>query len=228
MCGRFTIAVSYDELKSYVLSTFGIDEMRFEADLPRYNVCPRENIIAVINDGNTYRIGQLHWGFIPKGFSMSSIRPINARSETVAEKPMFKEAIRRHRCVILADGFYEWKKDNKRRIPYRFVMKETSLFAMAGLYSVHKTNDGKTESTSLILTTTANTLMADIHERMPVILDQKDIVTWLSRTTKVEDLTFLMRPYNPSKMVFYPVTPQVGHAGFKDVKAIEDLRKKDL
>jgi putative SOS response-associated peptidase YedK len=226
MCGRFTIAVSYDELKSYVSSSFGIDVFAFDADVPRYNVAPGEDVIAIIHDGIKYRIGQLRWGFVPKGKAPSSIKPINARSETVTEKPMFKEAISRHRCVILADGFYEWKKEDSKRIPYRCVMKNPSLFAMAGLYSITQRDDG-TKSSSLILTTKANDLMQDIHDRMPVILDQQGIITWLSRTTQIDDLSLLMKPYEASKMNIYPVTSRIGHAGFKDAKAIEDIRKKD-
>jgi len=215
MCGRFTITLQKKELREYVYEKYQIPTMRDDIQLPRYNVAPGQQVISVLNDGTAYRIGLLQWGFVPFfakdekiGFNM-----INAKSETLIEKPSFKPSFLNKRCIILADGFYEWKREDGTKVPYRFTLTPESLFPMAGLWSSFTRLDGTKLFTCTIITTKANTLMAPIHDRMPVILTDETVSTWLN--PQVNDLSYLsnlLTPYDSSKMSFYRVPTIVGNA----------------
>ncbi|MCK7485019.1 MAG: SOS response-associated peptidase [Bacillus subtilis] len=137
--------------------------------------------MTVLSDGVRYRVGELKWGLVPPfasdpkiGYSM-----INAKSETLFEKPSYRASIAKKRCVILADGFYEWKTEGSQKIPHRIVLKDQKLFAMAGLWSAYQREDGSKLFTCTIITTQANPLVATIHDRMPVILEGANLKEWL-------------------------------------------------
>ncbi|WP_343049835.1 SOS response-associated peptidase [Paenibacillus phytohabitans] len=172
------------------------------------------------------RLGELRWGLVPFWAKDDKIgsRMINARAKTVAEKPAFKRLLKSKRCIIPADGFYEWKKDGTSKQPYRILMTDGSIFSFAGLYDTWEDPEGKKVSTCTIITTTPNSLMADIHDRMPVILRPEDEADWLGRDNDdVESLLKLLKPYDAAKMRAYKVPSAVGNVRNNSKELLEDI-----
>ncbi|WP_248924714.1 SOS response-associated peptidase [Paenibacillus hamazuiensis] len=211
MCGRYTITLTYNEL----LIRFYIDESFPPYHQPRYNVAPGQFVPAIIHDGRKNRLGELRWGLIPSWAKEEKVafHMINARAETLLEKPAYRLPFERKRCLIPADGFYEWKKlGDKDKQPMRIVLKDRGLFAMAGLYDTWISPEGNKISTCTIITTQPNELMADIHDRMPAILRPEDEAMWLNREVRQTDaLQALLRPYPAEEMEAYPVSKAVGN-----------------
>jgi len=204
MCGRFTLTTPSDELAAafpeYVLPK--------NAE-PRYNVAPGQHILVVPNLEDR-RAVMYRWGLIPSWAKDPSIghRMINARAETLAAKPSFRLPFKRRRCLILSDGFFEWKKEGTRRAPYYVRLKQSPPFAMAGLWERWKPPSGDDVLSCAIITTEANPLVRKIHDRMPVILHPEDYNLWLSSEPQVpyESLQKLLVPFPASEMEAYPVT----------------------
>src|SRR5918998_1491873 len=190
MCGRYTLTVPTDKLAA----EFGLDEVR--ADLsPNFNVAPTQSVAVVVAEGGKRRLETLRWGLVPSWADDPEIgsRMINARSETAPEKPSFRSAFRRRRCLIPADGFYEWKRLNGSKQPYYFRIDGGRPFAFAGLWE-NWNKDGEIRSCA-ILTTTANDLVEEVHERMPVILPRDHYDAWLDPGAEEEELAALLVPY---------------------------------
>ncbi|MRN55803.1 SOS response-associated peptidase [Paenibacillus monticola] len=224
MCGRYTITVSMDELMLRYLT----NDATIIHYAPKYNAAPMQYIPAVIHNGSHNKLGELRWGLVPswakddKGGS----RLINARAESLLEKPSFKRLISTRRCLIPTDGFYEWKKQDSNKQPLRIVMLDGGIFSMAGLYDIWVDPEGKKLSTCTIITTTPNSLMADIHDRMPVILKPEDESEWLSRDNyNVPELMKLLKPYATDQMRAYPVSSAVGNVR-NDSKELIDENKE--
>lgn len=199
MCGRFTLTVTWEEL----LSRFLIDpESTNPFHAPRYNIAPTQMVAAVIHDGVRRRIGQLRWGLVPSWArdAASGAKMINARSETLEEKPAYKIPFLRKRCLIPADGFYEWQRTADSKKPHRIGMKNDGIFSMAGLYDIWTAPDGSKLSTCTVITTRPNPLMQHIHDRMPVTLRPEDEELWISRNTSRDDLRRLLEPYPALEM----------------------------
>ena len=206
MCGRFTLTADLDRLEERF--AFRAVNLSF---VPRYNVAPSQPVLTLI-DAQEHRAGFLRWGLIPSWAKDPAIgdRMINARAETVAEKPSFRRALQKRRCLILADGFYEWRKEGKKKTPLFITLKSRDPFAFAGLWETWKSPTGEAIHSCTIITTTPNILMASIHDRMPVILLRKAESLWLDRT--VEDpqaLLPLLMPYPAEEMAAYAVSPLV-------------------
>ncbi|TDG00162.1 SOS response-associated peptidase [Paenibacillus piri] len=222
MCGRYTITVTLEEL----MFRFHLELPTSRYHIPRYNVAPMQMVMAIIHDGERNRIGELRWGLVPswaKDEKMAASM-INARSETLQEKPAFKNLIQRKRCLIPADGFYEWKKEGAAKQPMRIVMKDRRLFSMAGLYDTWLSGDGRKISTCTIITTEPNELMAPIHNRMPAILRPEDESAWLDRhTLDAQQLMPLLRPYDDAEMTAYPVPNAVGNVRNDSADCIADI-----
>lgn len=210
MCGRFTLTVPEEEWVHY----FQIQSVRLKFE-PRYNIAPMQGIPAIISDDSGLRrAGVLRWGLVPPWSSDERIgsKMINARAETIHVKRSFREPLLKRRCLIPADGFYEWKKLGRDKQPHRIVLSSRSLFAMAGIYESWTSSDGRTIHTCSIITTEPNELMSSIHDRMPVILPREAEAVWLDRSLQsIPDLLTLLRPYPASDMRAYPVHPMVGH-----------------
>ncbi|HSM72444.1 MAG TPA: SOS response-associated peptidase [Anaerolineales bacterium] len=208
MCGRFTLTVNPADLQD----TFGdfIFPTKFA---PRFNIAPSQPLLAIPNDGaNTADF--FKWGLIPMWAKDPSIgnRLINARGETVAEKPSFRGSFKYKRCLILADGFYEWKASpgKKTKTPYFIHMKDRKPFAFAGLWDAWESSDGSSIKTCTIITTEPNELMKPIHDRMPVILHTRDYAKWLEASPQApEDLLPLIQSYSADEMSAYPVSTLV-------------------
>lgn len=210
MCGRFSLRVEMEEL----LAFYGLTEMPDNGFswTPRYNIAPGQMIASVIDSPQGRRIGPLRWGLVPSWAKdeKSGFKMINARSETLHEKPAFRTPLVAKRCVIPADGYYEWRSADKQ--PFRVVMKDRGLFSMAGLYDTRIREDGTKLHTCTIITTKANSLTRGIHERMPVILDGEALDLWLDRSvTDTGRLLSLLEPYPSEAMEVYPVSPIVGN-----------------
>ena len=181
MCGRYSLIADLGELAQRF--EFNGDRLTFE---PAYNVAPTQQVLTVVG-GDTRRGGFMRWGLIPHWAKNASIggRMINARAETVAEKPAFRDALRRRRCLVLADGFHEWQRSGTARRPMRVVMRTGEPFAFAGLWSVWRDPDGNRVPSCAIITTAANELLRPIHDRMPVVLPKELEEFWLDAS--VED-----------------------------------------
>jgi len=208
MCGRFTLAADPSEL------TDEFQGIQFPADFaPRYNIAPSQPVLAIRNDGS-HKADFLAWGLVPSWAKDASIgsRLINARGETLAEKPAFRGAYKYKRCLIPADGFYEWRAGGpkKTKTPYVIRMKSSRPFAFAGLWDEWHSPDGSVLCSCTIITTNPNDLMAPIHNRMPVILRHQDYDQWLDRSPRAaEGLNSLLRPFPAELLDAYPVSTLV-------------------
>ncbi|MFC4735992.1 SOS response-associated peptidase [Bacillus daqingensis] len=205
MCGRFTFLIDEDEL----MRLYGLE---YVPELEQsYNTAPSQQITAIVHDGEKNRAGKLRWGLVPSFAKDEKIgwKMINARSETVHEKPSFKKLFYKRRCIIPADSFYEWKRENNEKLPYRIRLSEEPVMSLAGLWDRWEAPDGSIVQSCTILTTEANSLMEDIHDRMPVILDEAARSIWLDRSVQdTEKLRGLLTPYPAEKMEAYRV-PQI-------------------
>jgi putative SOS response-associated peptidase YedK len=208
MCGRFTLTVDPAQLQE------AFPWIETPADLtPRFNIAPSQPVAVVANNGEN-KLEFFNWGLIPSWAKDPSIgnRLINARAETLAEKPSFRNALRRRRCLILADGFYEWKQntDSKRKTPLYIRMKSGKPFAFAGLWEVWKSPDDSTILSCTIITTGPNQLLVGIHNRMPVILSEDTYSDWLDPSERLpEEYSGLLRPYRDGELEAYPVSTLV-------------------
>lgn len=207
MCGRFSFALDLDDL----LAVF--PEFRPPEQLqPRYNIAPTQPVPVVANDGQA-QIAFFHWGLVPSWAKDPSLgnRMINARAETLAEKPAFRAAYRKRRCLILADGFYEWREEpgRQRKTPMYIRMASGEPFAFAGLWEVWSGQEPPLYSCTII-TTTPNDLLAPIHDRMPVILPRSAYKLWLDPEDRLPSaLQALLAPYPAAEMTAFPVSQQV-------------------
>jgi putative SOS response-associated peptidase YedK len=212
MCGRFTLTLTAEETARLLALDAALDA---ELGLrPRWNVSPGQDIPAAVQESpdapRTLR--NLNWGLTPRWSRgpAGGIRPINARSETVADKPSFRDAFRRRRCLVPADGFYEWQRRGAAKQPWLFRLKDAPGFAMAAIWESWTPPDASPLHTCALLTTEANALMRPIHDRMPVILDSTDFTTWLTTPPdSAASLLDLLRPYPPDLMTAWPVAKLV-------------------
>ncbi len=218
MCGRYSLIADLGELaKRYEFDGDGL------ALKPAYNVAPTQDVLTVVG-GETRRGGFMRWGLIPWWAKNASIgsRLINARAETVSEKPAFRDALRRRRCLVLADGFYEWQRTGSARKPMRVVMRSREPFAFAGLWSVWRDPDGNRIPSCAIITTTANDLLRPVHDRMPVVLPRELEELWLDRS--IDDpgaLGSVLTPYLDDAMEAYEVSTLVNSAANDGPEVIE-------
>lgn len=223
MCGRYTITVTMEELLAHYL----LEQTHAPFHTPRYNVAPGQMVPAIISDGAEYRIGQLRWGLIPywaKDASFAS-KTINARAETVHERPTFRIPFRRKRCLIPADSFYEWLTIDGKKQPMRIMLKSENIFSMAGLYDTWTSPEGEKISTCTIITTEANELVKDIHDRMPVMLAPEEESIWLDPEQSLDTLQAMLTPFPPDKMQAYPVSPIVGNVKNDRPECIERVTR---
>ncbi|MDP6070658.1 MAG: SOS response-associated peptidase [SAR202 cluster bacterium] len=204
MCGRFTLTAHDDALADAFSFT--------QADLgwvPSYNIAPTQQVLVVTNDGSENRAHQMRWGLVPSWAKDASIgnRMINARAETAAEKPSFRTAFKKRRCLVLADSYYEWKKTGGKKTPMRIMVGDGELFAFAGLWEYWHPSDDEGILSCTIVTTAANSFMETIHNRMPVILPRESAEAWLDPS--IEDaatVSELLLPYDSDAMIAHEVS----------------------
>ena len=208
MCGRYKLTAK----ERWLSFLFNLDPKDVDW-VSRWNVAPTQEVATVRQHRREPKriFGLMKWGLIPHWSKDTAIGPkaINAMSETAAEKPAFREPMRRQRCLIPADGFYEWKQSGKAKQPYSIGLADGGVFAFAGLWDSWS-HAGSEILTCTILTTEANSLLKDIHTRMPVILSPEDYDLWLDPgITAPEKITDLLKPFDARKMRKYPVGPAV-------------------
>ena len=222
MCGRFTLFEA-DKILSKEFGVSGIPTLS-----PRYNIAPSQPVTAVraTFTGSGRELALLRWGLIPSWSKDPAIgnRLINARAETASEKPSFRNAFRRHRCLIPASGFYEWRRQELGKQPYFVRMRDERLFSFAGLWDRWESPDKGVIETCTILTTVANAVLAPIHDRMPVILPPREYDRWLDPALRDPDaLAPLLVPFPPEEMLAFPVSPRVNTPTVDDEKCISPL-----
>lgn len=208
MCGRFTLSQSAEA----IASVFQLNQVPTLE--PRYNIAPTQLVSTVLQTPaqEERQFQMLRWGLIPAWAKDTTIgaKLINARAETVAEKPAFRSAFRHRRCLVVADGFYEWRRQDGKKQPFYFRMQNGQPFAFAGLWERWQNTDGEAIASCTILTTEANELLQSIHDRMPVILNPKDYDLWLDPAVqKSGHLQQLLQPYSAAAMISYPVSTKV-------------------
>ncbi len=212
MCGRFTLTSYHEQLyqRFSVQDDLEIQETRLTWR-PRFNIAPTQAVVTVTATGER-RLELMRWGLVPSWAKDASIgsRLINARAETLAEKPAFRGALKKRRCLIPADGFYEWPVVAGKKQPVRIARGDGEPFAFAGLWEVWTAPDGQPVRTCTIVTTTPNALMGSLHHRMPVILEPEQEAAWLDPAATDEHLA-LLTPREWPEMVVYPVSPAVGN-----------------
>ena len=206
MCGRYSYSKPND-----IIERFGLGQLEFEFG-PRYNIAPSQQVPVVIHQNGCKRLLMFRWGLIPYWAKEESIgnKLINARAETLEEKPSFRRSFKQRRCLVLADGFYEWRKEGRVRKPYRITLQDGSSFAFAGLWDSWLSPTGQTINSCAIITTTPNKLMEPIHNRMPVILPQDMESVWLGGdVTSSREVKGLLTPFPAERMVAYEVSTLV-------------------
>ena len=223
MCGRFTLTADPADLQEvFYWVNFG------NADIPpRYNIAPTQSVPVITNSGEN-KLDFFTWGLVPFWAKDPAIgrRMINARSETIAEKPSFRNAYKRRRCLILADGFFEWKKNSNSstKTPFYIQMKDEKPFAFAGIWENWFSQDGSQILSTTIITTKPNPLIAPIHNRMPVILHPDSYNIWLlPGEAKAEDLNSVLVPADSTLMKVYPVSRKVNNPRIDSPDCIEPL-----
>ncbi len=216
MCGRFTLRTPEGVKVPY------IDWSVLEELAPRYNIAPSQNILSVVQRESDREATFLQWGLIPY-WSKEPKGIINARVETIDEKASFKDSFQRRRCLIVADGFYEWERVGKKiSQPYYFQMTDQAPFAFAGIWDRWKDNERQITSCAII-TTTANELLARIHHRMPVILNSESFDLWLNEDSRSADLKDLLSPYPAELMTSHAVSYEVNNTKVDDASLLREV-----
>ena len=215
MCGRYTLRSRGSE------KFYGVALLQLPVLAPRYNIAPTQSVPVIVARGAERELAMFQWGLIPswskepKGF-------INARAETLLDKPSFSESFQRRRCLIPADGFYEWQRHGRSKQPYFFQMKDEAPFAFAGIWDQWQSGDLSITSCAII-TTTPNELLATIHDRMPVILDDEAQDSWLRGNGRPAELKEILVPFPGSMMKSFPVSSRVNGAEADDAQLVEEV-----
>ncbi len=218
MCGRYTLAAKPEQLQARFQFDAPVSEYA-----PSYNIAPSQAVLAVIRDEEANRGGMLRWGLVPSWAKDPKVgyKMINARAESAAEKPSFRRALRQRRCLILADGYYEWQRRDGQKTPIYVRLRSCEPFAFAGLWERWHGEDDTTLVTCTILTTEANEWIQPVHHRMPVILDPGQEALWLDRSvTEAEILQPLLEPVNSDILEAYAVSSQVNSARYNSPACI--------
>ena len=202
MCGRFVLITDLKNIQKY----YDIKNISCEHQ-PSWNIVPSQSVPVIICHNGINQLVCYRWGLIPSWSKDPSIaeKLINARAETVDKKPSFRDAFKKRRCLIVADGFYEWKREGKSKMPLYFYLKSARPFGFAGLYETWISPDKKEINTCVIITTAANELIAPVHDRMPVILSREQERVWLdSNMVDVSGLLSVLKPYPAGEMDYKP------------------------
>jgi|SRR6185436_506812 len=213
MCGRFTLRrperIKFEQMR------------RLSEILRRYNIAPSQEVVGITQSDDRRNLSLFVWGLIPswskepKGF-------INARAETLEDKPSFSESFLQRRCLIPADGFYEWQRSGKTKQPYYFQLADEGPFAFAGIWDEWQ-KDGVSIASCAIITTKPNQLLTTIHDRMPVMLSEEAQDAWLRADARPKELMSLLVPYPAAAMKSYPVSQRVNHAQAEDAELVEPI-----
>jgi len=221
MCGRFALKTPPRSIQEH----FHLPETAYLS--PRYNIAPSQTIAVVRHlPGKTFRqLDMLHWGLIPAWAKDMKIgyKMINARGETLAQKPSFRSAFKTRRCLIVADGFFEWKRSARSKQPFYVHLADGAVFAFAGIWESWNSPLGSTVESCTIITTSPNELLQEVHERMPVILHPKEYATWLRDLTPEHSLHQLLVPYPAAEMEIHRVSSLVNNPKNDSISCIQPI-----
>lgn len=223
MCGRFTLTSPAAQIQE-LFEVKSLPELQ-----PRYNVAPTQDVLAVrLDEDGAREAMMMRWGLVPYWAEDLSIgsRMINARSETVQSKSAFKDAFERRRCLVAADGFFEWKKQGAIRQPYLIRMKDHRPFGLAGLWDRWKNEDGEWVISCTILTTAPNELVEPLHDRMPVILHREEHEEWLDPRASTKHLREVLGPYEAAQMEAVAVSTRVNNVVNDDAACLEPVESQ--
>lgn len=221
MCGRYVLHHTAAQLQA----RFGLSAIAGEVEA-RYNAAPTQQLPVILQRGTDLRLEWMRWGLVPSWAKEinPSISTFNARAEGISEKPMYRGPIRRQRCLVPADGFYEWHAAGKAKQPYFIHRADDALFAFAGLYDRYRQPDGTDLWSYTIITTEPNAEIAPLHHRMAVILRPEDEAEWLDPgVTDPLQVARLLRPYPDGELAVYPVSTRVNNARLDDAAMIAPL-----
>ncbi len=221
MCGRFALSAKTDLVEKL------LPDFHFEEELEeRYNYAPGQQVPVVLDEEPTLGI-KIKWGLVPFWAKDPKIgyRMINARSETVAEKPSFRNSFKKKRCLVIADGYYEWRKEENSKVktPFFIRMKDGKPFTMAGLWEKWKSPEGKMLTTTTIITTEPNPMLSEIHDRMPSIILPEDRILWLSPETNTKHLKNMLLQYPEESMETWEVSNHVNSSKNDDKLCVEPI-----
>ena len=216
MCGRFTLHHSTED----IAERFMVEQVLMDL-VPRYNIAPSQPVSAIV-EHESRTLEQFKWGLVPSWAQDPAMGSgmINARAESASEKPAFRDAFRRRRCLIPASGYYEWKRVRDRSLPHYIHRADQDPFVMAGLWEEWKAPGGAIVRTCVVLTTPPNPFAAAIHQRMPAILTGEERQQWLDPQTDTRNLQDLLRPYPHDDLTAVEVGMEVNKAGFDDPSCI--------
>ncbi len=205
MCGRYEL----QEIEG-LGARFRATSVRLDLS-PRYNVAPGQVMPVVVHKGGENSLEMMKWGLVPFWAKDPRIgnKMINARAETILEKPSYRKPLQSKRCLVPVSGFYEWQDTGTGKVPYHIHLKDEPVFALAGLYDTWIDPEGQQLNTYTVITTSANSFMERLHHRMPVILGEETEEMWLDPATPISRLVNLMAPYEPEKMLAAPASPRV-------------------
>ncbi len=219
MCGRFTLKTPPDQWGQLLLPLLDIEAAKANW-VPRYNVAPTQNIVAIAVDCESAErfTDYFRWGLVPSWAEDLSIgnRMINARAETIGEKPSFSGPLKTRRCLVIADGYYEWKTEGKLKQPYWIHPADGGVFAMAGLWETNGRATGQPIKSCTIITTAANEKMSEVHDRMPVVLVDEALQSWLNQSLSVADATSLLKAAPEEFLEMQAVDRRVNNARVDD------------
>lgn len=220
MCGRYTLHHSTDQ----IVMRFDVQHV-LEPVLEGYNIAPTQNVACVVKDREGRALEALRWGLVPMWAKEDTGgRMINARAETLAERPAFRSLLMRKRCLIPADGFYEWRKEQDVKQPFYIRRMDGDLFAFAGLWDEWRSSEGERLRTCTIITTMSNDVAREVHDRMPAMLLRQDEDRWLEGDgASASDLVSLLAPYPAEEMEAYPVSRRVNTPSNNDPSCIAPL-----
>lgn len=224
MCGRSSLTKTEKELEERFNSTFYSEDLERYNPLPNFNVAPSHHHPVITNmDPNHFM--PLRWGLIPFWAKDERIayKMINARLETITEKPAYRNAVEKRRCIIPFDGFYEWKRDGKQKIPYRICTTNTEIFSVAGIWEQWKSPSGEDVFSFSVITRSPNEMMEKIHDRMPAILLPEQERLWINNELNTDEALSLLEPYPSEFMEAYQVSTRVGNVRNNDPELIQAI-----
>lgn len=227
MCGRYVIEDVQELSETLRHVPFQID---FDPN-PNWNAAPSQSLPVIVEEDGTWHLRPMQWGLIPRWLKPGEkpkVSPINARAETLTKKPMFRSLIRRQRCLVPANGFYEWKRTGGPKQPWYISLKDQPIMLMAGLYDNAKDISGDMFQTYAIITGGPNVLMTELHDRMPMIIDLDDAELWMDREeTEPEPLEHLLQPIAAERMEAYPVSTDVNSVRNNRPDLTEPIAEQD-
>ncbi len=227
MCGRSSLNKTEKDLEERFGATFYSDDLVNYNPLPSFNIAPTHRHPVVTSD-DALHLQYFQWGLIPYWSKSPSVgsKMINARIETILEKPAFKQAINQRRCLVPIDGFYEWKRKGKEKIPYRIGLKTEAIFCVAGIWEQWKNANNENVFTFSMLTQGPNKLMEEIHNRMPAILLPEQEQIWLDQSLPAKEVISIIQPYPDDFLKAYQVSPRVNKVSENDIDLLAEYKYK--